>query len=162
MTTIRFQPDLNAGIPEFDSSSMARRRVAGATGGASPIVKPVALDRGDLLCIRNGRGTRVHATSGVLWITEENSHDDHVLLPGDAIDLAQSGTAILLAHRAARVVVEVPPGVTPPRAVEMVLADGASRGRIALGAPTTISLSMIRAGAAMAIGRTIAAIQAMV
>src|SRR5206468_2072120 len=101
MTTIGFQPHLNARVPEFGSSS-----TAGATEGASPIVRPVALDRGDLLCIRNGRGTRVHAVSGVLWITEENSPEDHVLLPGDAIDLAQTGTAIVLAHRTARVVIE--------------------------------------------------------
>ena len=162
MTTIGFQPHLNVGAAGLGSSLTAKPRVSGTTEVASPIVRPLALDRGDSLHIRNGRGTRVRAASGVLWITEENSPADHVLLPGDAIDLAQTGMAIVLAHRAARVVVEVPSGVRPPRAVEMALAGGGSRWRIALAAPTTSSSSMMGAGVARAIGRAVAAIRAMV
>ncbi len=162
MTTISFQPHLNAGIPGFGTSSMAKLRVAGATDGASSIVRPVALNRGNVLRIKNGRGTRVHAASGVLWITEENSHEDHVLLPGDAIDLAKTGTAIVFAHRTARVVVEVPAGVTPPHAVEMALADGESGRRIALAEPTPISLPPIVTGIATVIVNAVASIRKMV
>ena len=91
-----------------------RSRVTSAAGTRPWIVKPIALDRGNLLRILNGRGTRIRVASGVLWVTEENNPDDHVLLPGDAIDLAEKGTAIALAHRPARVVIEVPYGVATP------------------------------------------------
>jgi hypothetical protein len=162
MTTTSFQSHLNAGIPGFRASSPAKLRVAGAIGGVSPIVRPVALDRGNVLRIKNGRGTRVHTASGVLWITEENSHEDHVLLPGDAIDLAKTGTAIVFAHRTARIVVEVPAGVTPPHAVEMALADGESGRRIALAEPTPLSLSPVATGIATVIGNAVASIRRMV
>ena len=110
MTTISFQPHLNAGIP-----GPARRRRRSFASPARPRNRPrssgaVALDRGNLLRIKNGRGTRIRVASGVLWITEENSPEDHVLRPGDAIDLTRTGLAIVLAHRVARVVVEVPRG----------------------------------------------------
>jgi hypothetical protein len=91
-----------------------------------------------------------------LWVTEENCRDDHVLLPGDAIDLAQPGLAIALAHRPARVVVEVPAGIPTPRAVEIVLASDASVRRIALAVPTSISVSMIAAAAARVLRRLVA------
>jgi hypothetical protein len=100
--------------------------------------------------------------SGVLWVTEENSPDDHVLLPGAAIDLAKKGTAIALAHRPARIVIEVPPGVAPPRRVELALADGERGWRIALAVATPISLATIAAGVATVIGNALASIRTMV
>lgn len=126
--------------------------------GVSPIVMPVALDRGDLLRVRNGGGARVRATDGVLWITEEGSADDHVLLPGDFLDLAPTATATVLAHRPARVVVEVPAGVTPPRAVDLTLGRGKRAMRIMLPNPAPISLSMIATGIAAVIGNVLASI----
>jgi hypothetical protein len=156
------KPHITSGIPGFGSLSAAKSRAAGATEATSPIFRPVALDRGNLLRIRNGRGTRVRVASGVLWVTEENSPEDHKLLPGDAIDLAQTGTATVFAHRTARVVVEVPAGVTAPRAVEMALADGEPGMRIALAEPTPRSLSTIATGIATVIGSARASIRRMV
>jgi hypothetical protein len=161
MTTNSFQPQLNASIPGFGASPPAKLRVAGATEGVSRIVRPVALDRGNALRIRNGRGTRVRVTSGVLWITEENSLEDRVLLPGDTIDLAKSGMAIVFAHRSARVVVEVPAGVTPPHTLELELADGEPGKRIALAEPTPMSPPPIAAGIATTIGNAVASIRRM-
>ena len=158
MVMIAFQRNISIGTPECTSLSTAKSRVPRANEGAAAIVRPVALDRGDSLRIRNGRGTRVRMTDGVLWITEENSIEDHVLLPGDCLDLAQTGTAIVLAHRAARLVVEVPAGVTPPRAVEMALRYGKRVVPIALADPTPISLSTIATGIATAIGNALASI----
>jgi hypothetical protein len=154
MTTTTFRPPLNAGIPRHGPT--AKLHIAGATDGPSPIVRPVALDRGNLLRIRNGRGTRIRVASGVLWVTEENSPEDHILLPGDAINLAQPGTAIVLAHEVSRVVLEVPVGVTPPRAVEMAMADGKPDMRIALADPTPMSLSTMATGVATVIGNALA------
>ena len=149
-------------MPGLHPAPAVRRGVTGAAGTRPSIVKPIALDRGNLLRILNGRGTRIRVASGVLWVTEENSPDDHVLLPGAAIDLAKKGTAIVLAHRAARVVIEVPTGVAPPRLVEMALADGERGWRIALAVATPISLATIAAGIATVIGNALAAIRAMV
>jgi hypothetical protein len=160
MTTTTFRPPLYAGVPRLGPT--AKRRVADATDGPPPIVRPVALDRGNVLRIRSGRGTRVRVASGVLWVTEEDSPEDHVVLPGDAIDLAQTGTAIVLAHRVSRVVVEVPAGVTPPRAVEMAVADGEPGMRIALVDPTPMSLSTMVTGVATVIGNALASIREMV
>lgn len=160
MTTTTLRPPLYAGIPRLGPT--AKRRVADATDGPQLIVKPVALDRGNVLRIRRGRGTRVRVASGVLWVTEENSPEGHVLLPGDAIDLAQTGTAIVLAHRVSRVVIEVPAGIAPPRAVEMAMADGEPGMRIALADPTPMSLSTMATGVATVIGNALALIREMV
>ena len=125
----------------------------------TPIVKPLALDRGNVLRIRDGRGTRLRVTSGVLWVTEENSPADHVLLPGDTFDLCQAGIAIALAHRVARVVLEVPAGVASPRIVEMALTDGGSGTRIALAVRMPISLPTIATGIATVIGKLVTSIR---
>ena len=162
MDMMAFQRNISTGTPEFNSLSTAKSRVAGAADGASPIVRPVALDRGDLLRIRNGRGTRVRATHGVLWITEEYSAEDHVLLPGDSLTLAQTGMAIVLAHRPARVVIEVPVGVTAPRAVELTLGLGRRGMRIALADPTPVSLSRIVTGVATVVGNALASFRRIV
>ena len=81
MAMMAFERDIDTHAEAFGSTLTPRNRVTGATKEAPTIVRPVALDRGNVLRIKNGRGTRVHATDGVLWITEENSPDDHVLLP---------------------------------------------------------------------------------
>jgi len=162
MITITFRPRVNTGIPGFGSSSMAQSRTTGAAEPASTVVKPVVLDRGNVLRVRNGPGTRIRAASGVLWITEENGAEDHVLLPGDALALARTGMAIVLAHRPARVILEVPPGVVPPGAVEMALADGEPGRRIALDMPTPISLPTIARGLATVLGQARASIRTMV
>lgn len=139
MTAMTRHRRLDAGMPRFAPTS------PGAARTRPSIVKPIALDRANLLRIRNGRGTRIHVASGVLWVTEENSLADHTLRPGDFIDLTHKGTAIVFAHRPSRIVIEVPPGVALPRTVEMVLAEGERGRRIALTVPASIFTS---AGAA--------------
>ncbi len=155
MTTTTLRPPHNVGIPRHGPTT--KRRLADATDGPLPIVKLVFLDQGNLLRIRNGRGTQVRVASGVLWLTEENSPEDHVLLPGDAIDLAHSGTALALALQVSRVVIEVPVGVTPPRAVEIAMVEGEPGMRIALAEPTPIAARI-----AMAIENEFASIRRMV
>ena len=152
---------VNIGMPGFSTSSTAQRVTVDAGMSASPIVKPIALDRGNVLRIHDGAGARIRAASGVLWITEENSPDDHVLLPDDAVVLAQTGLAIVLAHRPARVVLELPHGVAPPRAVEMALADGEPGRRIALAPAPPISLSALTRGIATFLGEASASLRTM-
>lgn len=68
----------------------------------------VALDRGDVLRIRDGRGTTVRPTSGVLWVTEEKCPGDAIIAPGDVCQLEGNGLALVYAHHASRVVIDVP------------------------------------------------------
>jgi len=140
MTTITLDPRVGSGTPVLGPSPATRSSVPAAHHASLAIRKRIALDRANVVRIRNGRGTRVRAVSGVLWVTEEYSLADHILLPGDAIELAQRGTAILLAHRPARIVLEVPAGVRPPDDVEAALADGEPGTRIALGRPGPVGL----------------------
>ena len=70
----------------------------------------------------------------MLWLSEEGNLDDRVLLRGDSITLEHAGKALLLAVRPSRVIVEIPEGVTPPRALEVAIGDGRPGRRIGLGA----------------------------
>jgi DUF2917 family protein len=96
---------------------------------ATSVQRTVALDRGNLLRIYDGEGMRLTPASGVLWITEEQSANDTVLLPGDTHQLEMPGLALVHAHRAARVVMELPIGRAAPYRVDLALASGA-RGNL--------------------------------
>ena len=95
------------------------------------VKKPIALDRDNLLRIYDGAGLRLTPASGVLWITEEQSANDTVLLPGDTHRLENPGLAVVQAHRAARVLIELPAGAVAPRRVDFALALGGPGRRIA-------------------------------
>jgi Protein of unknown function (DUF2917) len=98
---------------------------------------PVPLERNQLLRILQGQGTRVTARSGMLWLSEEGSLDDRVLVRGDSITLDHAGKALVFAVRPSRVVVEIPDGVPAPRALEVARADGQPGRRIDLRALET-------------------------
>ena len=98
-------------------------------------VVPVPLDRNQVLRIYGGKGTRVAATSGTLWLSEEGSLVDHVLNPGDAVTLTAAGKALALAVRPSRAVVEIQAGVPPPRRLEVANADGLPGRRVGAGIP---------------------------
>jgi hypothetical protein len=121
--------------------------------------KLIALERAEFLSVRNGPGLRVRALSGILWITEAGSSADHVLRPGDEIDLACAGTAIVSAARAARLVIEVTARNARPDSVEKVQADG-RRTRIALGTPTRGAVASVAGAIAAAIANALAPIDA--
>jgi hypothetical protein len=70
----------------------------------------------------------------MLWLSEEGSLDDRVLLRGDSVTLERAGKSLLFAVHPSRVIVEVPDGVPPPRAVEVAFADGQPGRRIGLEA----------------------------
>ena len=78
--------------------------------------KLIALKNAELLCIRHGRGMRVRALSGRLWITEADSSADQMLSPGDEVELARAGKAIVSAIRPARLVIELIAGNARPSA----------------------------------------------
>ncbi len=85
---------------------------------------PISLQRGNVVRILRGQGTRVMAARGMLWVSEEGSPTDYVLMPGDTVTLQHAGKALVLAVSAARAFLETPHGVAPPRVVEIAPADG--------------------------------------
>jgi hypothetical protein len=60
---------------------------------------PVAMPRGSLLRIVDGRGILVRVLNGVVWITQDGSSADHVLQPGEKFRLDRDGLAIVQAFR---------------------------------------------------------------
>src|SRR6185295_3279279 len=60
---------------------------------------PVGLPRGSLLRIVDGCGVLVRVLSGVVWITQDGSAEDHVLQPGERFRLDRNGLAIVQAFR---------------------------------------------------------------
>ncbi|HEX6138724.1 MAG TPA: DUF2917 domain-containing protein [Casimicrobiaceae bacterium] len=102
----------------------AHAGVYGWTTVPGALVKPVTLERGNVLRILDGRGTQLTPASGVLWITEERSANDTVLLPGDTHRLGNPGTTVVLAYRPGRIVLEVPAGTQVPRRVDIACAEG--------------------------------------
>ena len=93
----------------------------------------------------------------MLWITEENSVTDNVLQPGDVVELTRPGKAIVLAHRAARVVLEVPQGVSLRCRVEAASGEGEHGTRIGLDGHPRVTMpemaSVIVGVFASALGR---------
>jgi hypothetical protein len=132
---LRRMPRLATSFPHTSPDAAASRAVR----------KLAHLDRGDTLRVRDGAGVRVIALSGVVWITEEDSVRDVVLLAGESHRIEHDGMTLALAHRAARVVVERPEGVPRPRRVDVVLPNGDCVRRIALGAYGAWSLRAWRA-----------------
>jgi len=98
---------------------------------ATSLRKTLALDRHKLLRIYDGEGMRLTPASGVVWITEEESANDTILLPGDSYQLEKPGLALVHAHRAARVMMEVPAGTAAPRRVDFALMTGVRGRRVA-------------------------------
>jgi Protein of unknown function (DUF2917) len=93
-------------------------------------IGPISLLRGNVVRILRGQGTRVMAARGALWVSEEGSPMDYVLMPGDAVTLQHGGKALVQAVSAARAFLETPHGVAPPRVVEIAPADGMTGRRI--------------------------------
>ena len=107
------------------------------------VLKPVYLDRGNVLRIVDGPGVRVTPASGVLWVTEQNSANDQVLMPGRTFELERPGLALVLAHRPAQVMVELPAGTPTPERVEIAFNEAGPGRRIVLRVARTLRLTVL-------------------
>jgi hypothetical protein len=107
------------------------------------VVKPVYLDRGNVLRIVDGPGLRVTPASGVLWVTEQNSANDQVLMPGRTFELERPGLALVLAHRPAQVMVELPAGIPTPERVEIAFSEGGRGRRVVLRVAHSLRLDVL-------------------
>ena len=57
----------------------------------------VALRKGELLHLHDGRGRRIEALAGTLWVTIDNDLRDIVLSGGDGYSIGGSGDALISA-----------------------------------------------------------------
>jgi hypothetical protein len=87
----------------------------------------VHFDGGNLLRIRDGAGTRLTAAAGLLWITEEGSLKDTVLMPRERHQIENHGLTLVFADRPAQLALEVPAGTGVPRSVHLFSAAGEQR-----------------------------------
>jgi hypothetical protein len=99
------------------------------------LARPVALDRGDVLRIRGGGGLTLRPQSGVLWVTEEKFGDDRVIAPGDVCRLEGMGLALVYAHRASKVAIDIPDTLDRVPDVRVAIHGGDVSRPVALDAP---------------------------
>ena len=66
----------------------------------------VQLAKGQSLMVRDGAGSTIRAREGAVWITEERSAQDVVLLTGRSFRLERPGLAIVQAFRDAAIVID--------------------------------------------------------
>ena len=133
------------------SSTVARPRTTVSTTAARPFpclvadrpattCRSIVLDGGNVLRIHDGRGLRVTSASGVLWITEEESTSDTVLVRGGTHRITRPGLTLVLAHGSSVALLETPAGAAPPRRIDFAHADGAPGRRLAWGIPGRLDL----------------------
>jgi len=146
-------------VPSRHAGARVTTRAMGSNGREKR--KTVRVDTGSVLRIVDGRGLRLTATSGVLWLTEEGNPDDVVLLAGDSHRIANGGLTLVLAHRASRVLLTLPSGAFLPRRVDVVPADGGRWRRVAFSARYAIRLRRMGAAVLAIVRKAIVAFAAL-
>jgi hypothetical protein len=64
-----------------------------------PAKTPVGMPRGSLLRIDDGAGVLIHVWEGELWITQDGSPKDHVLIAGQSFRVESRGVTIAQAFK---------------------------------------------------------------
>ena len=57
----------------------------------------LALEPGQVVTLDDAAGTRIHARSGTVWVTEEGDSDDHIVAPGQTLVVARGGRTLVQA-----------------------------------------------------------------
>ena len=81
--------------------------------------------QGSVMHIRGGRGAVLAPRSGVLWVSEAESANDTMVLPGDAYRITGTGPVTVVAHGAARFAIRLPEDSSTGTSVELALPDAA-------------------------------------
>jgi len=79
-------------------------------------IRSLALARGAMHRILNGRGWQIYVSEGELWLTQHRDPGDHVLRAGDSFTLDRDGLTIACAMRPAVIVLSAPTPVRSPLA----------------------------------------------
>ena len=65
-----------------------------------------ALEPGQVVSLDDAAGRRVLARTGTVWITEEDSVEDHIVGPGESLILGRRGRTVLQALQPACVSIQ--------------------------------------------------------
>ena len=57
----------------------------------------LALAAGEVVTLDDARGTRIHARTGTVWVTEEANLRDHVIGPGETLVVSRGGRTVIQA-----------------------------------------------------------------
>jgi hypothetical protein len=90
---------------------------------------PIAMPRGGLARIDDGRGILIEVWDGGLWITQEGDCRDYFAGPGEAFALERDGALLAYALRASRVTLSAPVASHYARRITLAF-PGAARPRL--------------------------------
>lgn len=83
---------------------------------------PIGMARGSMLRIEDGVGVEVRVLEGELWLTQEGSLRDHMLLAGQSFRIDRPGLTIAQAFKRSLVGLSSPvPGVPARKLMSVVL-----------------------------------------
>jgi len=74
----------------------------------------ISIRRGDLVCLRNGRGALVTVDRGTAWLTQDDDRRDIVLEAGSSFRLDRAGVAVVSALAPAELAVTAAAGARLP------------------------------------------------
>ena len=66
----------------------------------------LCLQTGQVLTLDDAAGKRIHAAMGVVWVTEEDECEDHIVAMGDSLLLAKDGRTVVQALAPSWVVIQ--------------------------------------------------------
>ena len=55
------------------------------------------LNTGEVLALDDAAGKRIRAAMGLVWVTEEDEHDDHIVAMGDSLTVTRDGRTVVQA-----------------------------------------------------------------
>jgi hypothetical protein len=66
----------------------------------------LCLQTGQVLTLDDAAGRRIHAAMGTVWVTEEDTREDHIVTKGDSLVLAKDGRTVVQALSPSWVVIQ--------------------------------------------------------
>ena len=66
----------------------------------------LCLQTGQVLTLDDAAGTRIHTAMGTVWVTEENTPEDHIVAMGDSLVVAKDGRTVVQALAPSWVVIQ--------------------------------------------------------
>ena len=69
-------------------------------------VPTVVLAAGQVLTLDDAAGRRIMARGGVVWVTEEDCRQDHIVGPGESLVLTRGGRTLVQALQPAWVTIQ--------------------------------------------------------
>jgi len=128
------------GTPER-ATDMAGQSVAGHT-----ILHANSLQRGAWLALEDGVATVIQVKRGEVWISEEGSFIDHILVAGQHYAIDRPGVAIVSMQSEAHVAMHLPTDGMPPRRIDLHAAGNGKGYRLYQRTAIDSMVAFLRAG----------------